>query len=70
MAKPYIPTFEITVRRSFDGKQEGLRSWKLTGVGVDIDKLEDAIEFLANCAMDSISYRSGIATQGKAADHG
>lgn len=59
MSKPYMPTFEIVIRRKFDGKEEGCRSWKLTGVGSDIDKLEDAIAFLVNCAMDSIPSRAG-----------
>lgn len=58
MSKPYIPTFEIIVRRSFDGKVEGERSWKLSAVGTYVDKLEDAIAFVADSAMDAYGLKS------------
>jgi hypothetical protein len=54
MAKPYVPTFEIVVRRKFDGQLEGQRSWVITGAAHEIDKLEDCIGFIADAAMDSI----------------
>jgi hypothetical protein len=54
MAKPYIPTLEIVIRRKFDGQIEGARSWVITGAWHQIDKLEDCISFVASAAMDSI----------------
>jgi hypothetical protein len=54
MAKPYIPTFEIILRRSFDGQLEGQRTWVISGAGSEIDKLEDCMAFVADAAMDSI----------------
>lgn len=63
MSKPYIPTFDIIIRRSFDGKVEGERSWKLSAVGSYVDKLEDAIAFVANTAMDAYGLRTAASTQ-------
>lgn len=62
MSKPYIPTFEIIVRRSFDGKVEGERSWKLSAAGSYVDKLEDAIAFVADAAMDAYGMRTAAAS--------
>jgi hypothetical protein len=54
MAKPYIPTFEVVVQRTFDGELEGRRSWRITGMGQEIDKLEDALAYLCDASMSHI----------------
>lgn len=62
MSKPYIPTFEIIIRRSFDGKVEGERTWKLSAAGSYVDKLEDVITFVADTAMDAYGMRTAAAS--------
>lgn len=51
MTKLYMPTLEVSIKRTFDGKPEGERTWKFNGYGCEIDKLEDAIAYLADASM-------------------
>lgn len=58
MAKPYLPTLTVIIRRSFDGEVEGERAWSVTSTGEQIDKLEDCIAFVMDAAKGQMRYQN------------
>lgn len=60
MSNSEIQTFQIEITRLVKGQPPGKRLWTLCARSDDLDKLEDAISFIARVSIDAIAVSSSV----------